>query len=169
MPFQLRRLQAEEPATAVCEQARDRWKGLRDGFTALMNEEERLVRGREQAECLHAFFTNRELGECEAAWFGGGTSESLLARFELLATEAGIALGLPAGSSATHTGCEAFFFTGARTTALSSVSLAKPMVSWSVCSKLQRFTVLGSNAARWTTRSHSRSFSSNGGVPMIHS
>jgi hypothetical protein len=72
------------------------WKNIYNEFKALMDEEDRIVQQRVPQECGYAYVTYKDPGEFNA-WVEGIASESLLARLELLATEAGIALGCPPG------------------------------------------------------------------------
>ncbi len=74
-------------------------KGLHNEFNALMKEEQNIVQQLIGGERLYAYFTYRESGEFGICWREGITSESFAARFELLATEGGIALGAPKGTS----------------------------------------------------------------------
>jgi hypothetical protein len=62
-----------------------------------MEEEDSIVQQRVPRDCCYAYFTYREPGEFDF-WIESSTTESLQAGFELLATEAGIALDLPAGT-----------------------------------------------------------------------
>jgi len=73
------------------------WKKIHDEFKALMEDEDEIVRQRESGECGYAYITVGEAGEFEG-WIEGITTERLQARFETLATEAGIALGASAGT-----------------------------------------------------------------------
>jgi len=70
-------------------------RALQNGFRALQEEEDRIVRHRGPGDSCYAYITPPESGE-----FGGwveGTTESLQARFELLGTKAGLALDPPRG------------------------------------------------------------------------
>jgi hypothetical protein len=75
------------------------WKKFQNDFKALMDEEDRIVQQRQPKEWLYAYFTFQDSGELGSCSILNNTSESLLARFELLATEAGLALGSPPGTS----------------------------------------------------------------------
>jgi hypothetical protein len=74
-------------------------KGLHNEFNALMEEEQKIVQQLIGGDRLYAYFTYRESGEFGNCWREGITSESFAARFDLLATEGGIALGAPKGTS----------------------------------------------------------------------
>jgi hypothetical protein len=74
------------------------WKRFRNEFKALMEEEDRIVRQRELGDRFYALVLYRESGEFGSWSFAGSATESLQARFELLATEAGIALSSPPGT-----------------------------------------------------------------------
>jgi hypothetical protein len=74
------------------------WKKLHNEFKALMEEEDRIVQQREARDYCHLHFTHRS-GMFDG-WVEGSTTDSLQARFELLAAEAGVALGAPAGTAA---------------------------------------------------------------------
>ncbi len=63
-----------------------------------MEEEDRIVRQRELGDWFHGDVTYGESGEFGSWSFASSTTESLQARFELLATEAGIALSSPPGT-----------------------------------------------------------------------
>jgi hypothetical protein len=67
--------------------------GFHDEFRALMEEETRIVQQRGLKDWSYAYFTVRESGEFDV-WLLG-TTESLEARWKLLATKAGRALGAP--------------------------------------------------------------------------
>jgi antitoxin component HigA of HigAB toxin-antitoxin module len=75
------------------------WKRLHSEFKALMEEEDRIVRERGLKDWFHGAVTNGESGEFGCWSFASSATESLQARFELLATEAGIALGSPPTTS----------------------------------------------------------------------
>lgn len=68
-------------------------------FEALMEEEDRIVQQRASPrDCCHAYaYITEDSGEF-GCWVLGSTSESLQARFELLATKSGLALGSPLGT-----------------------------------------------------------------------
>ena len=70
--------------------------GFHDDFSALMEEEDGIVQQGELRDCCYAHFTYRESGEFDA-WVVGPT-ERLEARWKLVATEAGLALGSPRGA-----------------------------------------------------------------------
>jgi hypothetical protein len=70
-------------------------KRLHKKFMALLDEEDRIVQQRIATDYLYAHFNYRESGELGGWWFEGTTTERLEARFALLATEGGIALGSP--------------------------------------------------------------------------
>src|SRR5579862_544026 len=74
------------------EPAMNPWKRLHDEFNALMQEEDRIVEQRGLKDWCYAYVTDRESGEF-GGWVASITTEHLNARFELLATEAGIELG----------------------------------------------------------------------------
>jgi hypothetical protein len=74
------------------------WKRLQNEFRGLMEEEDRIVQQRVPQDCLYAYFTHRESGEFHC-WPASITTDSLRVRFELLATEAGIALGSRTGTA----------------------------------------------------------------------
>jgi hypothetical protein len=76
----------------------DPWKRLHNEFKALMEEEDRIVRQRELRDWFHATVIYEEFGEFGWWSFANSATESLQARFELLATEAGIALNSPPGT-----------------------------------------------------------------------
>jgi hypothetical protein len=73
------------------------WKRFHNEFKALLEEEDRIVRQRELRDRLNGTVIYQESGEFGSWSLAGGATESLKARFELLATEAGIALGSPPG------------------------------------------------------------------------
>jgi hypothetical protein len=75
------------------------WKRLYSEFNVLMEEEHKIVQQLTGGERLYAYFTYRESGEFGSCWREGLTSEGFAARFELLATEGGIALGAAKGTS----------------------------------------------------------------------
>jgi hypothetical protein len=77
--------------------AMDPWKRFHNEFKALMEEEDRIVRQRELGDWFHGTVIYGESGEFGSWSFARSATESLQARFELLATEAGIALGSPPG------------------------------------------------------------------------
>ena len=64
-----------------------------------MEEEQNIVQRLIGGDMLYAYFTDRESGEFGNCWPEGISSEGFTARFELLATEGGIALGAPTGTS----------------------------------------------------------------------
>jgi hypothetical protein len=71
------------------------WKRFRDEFEALMKKEDGIVQPGLGPDPCYAYVTIPDSGE-----FGGwvaGSTEGLRVGFELLATEAGIALGPPSG------------------------------------------------------------------------
>jgi hypothetical protein len=70
------------------------WKSFRNEFRALMEEEDLAVKRRVPQGCCYAYITFRESAEF-SCWVESNATESLQARFKLLATEAGIALGSP--------------------------------------------------------------------------
>jgi len=74
-----------------------RGKKLQKEFEALMEEEDRVALQRVSSEPLYAFITYREPEELVGSRLSD-TTEILLARFEALATEAGIALRPPSGT-----------------------------------------------------------------------
>jgi hypothetical protein len=74
------------------------WKQLGDQFKALMEEEDRLAHERISGERCYAYVACGQSGE-SSYWVEGIAAERLQARFELVATEAGIALGCPPGTS----------------------------------------------------------------------
>jgi hypothetical protein len=76
--------------------AMDLWKSFQNRFNALKEEEDRNVQQGVSRDCCSAYVTHQKSGEF-GGWVVGSTSESLLAQLELVATEAGIALGSPAG------------------------------------------------------------------------
>jgi hypothetical protein len=61
-----------------------------------MEEEDRIVQQRGPRDLCYVYFVYRESGEFDG-WVVSPTTESLQARFELLATRAAIALGTPPG------------------------------------------------------------------------
>ena len=69
---------------------------FQNAFKALMEEEDGIVQQRGLQDFCHAFVIFEESGEFDG-WIESGATESLRARFELLATKAGIALGSPLG------------------------------------------------------------------------
>jgi hypothetical protein len=69
------------------------WLEFHHDFTALMNEEDRLFPNHPK-DCLSAIVTYEHHDEY-GRWALRPSTESLRARFDLKATEAGIALGLP--------------------------------------------------------------------------
>jgi hypothetical protein len=73
------------------------WKQLGDKFKALMEEEDLLARERISGERCYAYVACGQSGE--SSWAEGFATESLQARFELVAMEAGIALECPRGTS----------------------------------------------------------------------
>jgi hypothetical protein len=77
----------------------DPWKRFHNEFRALMDEEDRVVRQRELRDWFHGEVIYQESGEFGSWSFASSATESLQARFELLATEAGIALISPPGTS----------------------------------------------------------------------
>jgi hypothetical protein len=77
----------------------DLWKRFYNDFKALMEEEDRIVRQRELRDWFHVDVIYEESGEFGSWSFASSATESLKARFELLATEAGIALGSPPETS----------------------------------------------------------------------
>lgn len=83
---------------AVCP-AMDLWKRFHNDFKALMEEEDRIVRQRELRDRFHVDVIYEESEEFGSWSFSSSATESLQARFELLAAEAGIALGSPSGTS----------------------------------------------------------------------
>jgi hypothetical protein len=78
--------------------AMDRWKRFHNEFRALMEEEDRIVQQRESRDCFHGLVIYGESREFGSWSFAGSATENLQARFDLLATEAGIALGSPPGT-----------------------------------------------------------------------
>jgi hypothetical protein len=74
-------------------------QGLHNEFIALMEEEQNIVQQLIGGDRLYAYFTYRESGAFGSCWREGITSESLGARFDLVATKGGIALGAPKGTS----------------------------------------------------------------------
>ncbi len=72
------------------------WKKIHNEFKKLADEEHQIVQ-QPQAFC-YAYVTYQESGEVEC-WLEGIATEDLQARFKALATEAGIALGRPSGTS----------------------------------------------------------------------
>jgi hypothetical protein len=82
----------EACAAAAVARAMNPWKRLRNKFNALMEEEDRIVREGMGSDCSYAYIAG---GGC---WVEGSPTESLLAQCELLATEAGLALGPPTGT-----------------------------------------------------------------------
>jgi hypothetical protein len=79
--------------------ASNAWKRLHSEFMSLREEEDRLVHQRTIEDRLYAYFTCQDSGEIGGCWWEGITSERLAARFELLGTEGGIALGAPRDTS----------------------------------------------------------------------
>jgi len=77
----------------------DPWKRLHNEFKALMEVEDRSVRERELRDRFHGHVMYGESGKFGSWTLAGSPTESLQARFELLATEAGIALSSPPGTS----------------------------------------------------------------------
>lgn len=75
------------------------WQRLHTEFIALIEEEQNIVQHLMGGDRLYAYFAYREPGEFGSCWRAGITSESLAARFDLLATKGGIALGAPKGIS----------------------------------------------------------------------
>jgi hypothetical protein len=74
------------------------WKKIGHDFKALMDEENRIVRQRVPQEFSYAYVTYGESGEVDC-WVQSIATEGLLAGFELVAAEAGKALGSPPGIS----------------------------------------------------------------------
>jgi hypothetical protein len=74
------------------------WKRFYDDFSALMEEEDRIVRQRGLRGWFYGTVIYGESEEFGLWSFASSATESLQARFELLAAEAGIALGSPAGT-----------------------------------------------------------------------
>jgi hypothetical protein len=75
------------------------WKKIYNDFKALLDEEDRIVRQRVPQELSYAYVTNAESGEVDC-WVQSMPTEVLLAGFELVAAEAGRALGAPPGTPA---------------------------------------------------------------------
>jgi hypothetical protein len=69
---------------------------LHNEFRTLMEEEDRIVQQRGPRDLCYAYFIYRKSGEFDG-WIMSPTTESLQARFELLATRAAITLGTPKG------------------------------------------------------------------------
>jgi len=82
---------------AACS-AMNPWKRFQSEFEALRAEEDRIVQERGLRDWFHGDVIYGESGEFGSWSLAGSATESLQARFELLATEAGIALGSPAGT-----------------------------------------------------------------------
>jgi hypothetical protein len=76
----------------------DPWKRFHNEFMALMEEEDRIVRQRDLGDWFQGHVIYGESGEFGSWSLANSATESLQARFELLATEAGIALGSPPGT-----------------------------------------------------------------------
>jgi hypothetical protein len=72
------------------------WKRFHDDFKALSEEEDEIVGQRRSCDFCHAYLTYPESGEF-ACWVESYATEGLQARLELIATQAGIALGPPQG------------------------------------------------------------------------
>jgi hypothetical protein len=70
------------------------WKRLHNEFRALHEEESRILQDRASGEYCYAYVVHPKSGEFDG-WAERFPTEDLQARFELLATEAGIALGSP--------------------------------------------------------------------------
>src|SRR5277367_83236 len=68
------------------------WKRLHYEFRALHEEESKILQDRASGECCYAYVVNPKSGEFDG-WAERFPTEDLQARFELVATEAGIALG----------------------------------------------------------------------------
>jgi hypothetical protein len=73
------------------------WKQIGDKFKTLMEEEDLLARERILGERCYVYVACGQSGE--SSWAEGFATESFQARFELVATEAGVALGCPPGTS----------------------------------------------------------------------
>jgi hypothetical protein len=72
------------------------WTRLHNEFHALMEEEDRIIQQRDLRDRFHGeVFYGENSGECGSWSLVNSATESLQVRFELLATEAGIALGSP--------------------------------------------------------------------------
>jgi hypothetical protein len=69
--------------------ARNPWKRLREGFIALMKKEQRILRLGGAKDCCYAYIAG------DGGWVEGSPTERVQSQFELLATEAGLALGCP--------------------------------------------------------------------------
>jgi hypothetical protein len=80
------------------ESSANRWERFHHEFKALMEEEDRIVQEQGPKDCCYAYFTDPESGEF-GCWIENAATESLDAQFKSLATKAGIALGLPPGTS----------------------------------------------------------------------
>jgi hypothetical protein len=74
------------------------WKRFHNEFKALMEEEDTIVRERGLRGWFHGSVIYEESGECGSWSFDSITTESLQARFEVIAAEAGLALGSPPGA-----------------------------------------------------------------------
>jgi hypothetical protein len=85
----------EAGATAAPAGATDIWKKIKNGFRALMEEEDRIVQQGRLSGWCYAHINCPDSRGPGGWWFGSLANESLQARFELLATEAAIALGSP--------------------------------------------------------------------------
>jgi len=72
------------------------WKRLHDDFNALNEAEDEIARERVPAAHCYAYVTYSESGEI-GCWVEDVQSESLVARFDFAASEAGLALGCPQG------------------------------------------------------------------------
>jgi len=72
------------------------WKKIYNEFKALMDEENQIVQQLGSQDCCYAYVTDQGPGKFNA-WVENVASESLRARLEWRATEAGIALGSPPG------------------------------------------------------------------------
>jgi hypothetical protein len=72
------------------------WRKIKNGFRALMEEEDRIVQQGGLSGWCYAHINCPDSRDPGGSWVGSIAKESLQARFELLATEAAIALGSPA-------------------------------------------------------------------------
>jgi len=96
--FPRARRASANPEKLRTETSFEAWKKRYSGFEALMEAEDLIVRERVPVTRCYGYVTFGEAGEVDC-WLEDIPTEDLGARFELVATQSGLALGCPPGTS----------------------------------------------------------------------